>query len=524
MKNTLINLSANDVNDGATEAIFRAMFNDDIIIAPNSEMALQSVSLNKRLEVIEIDSNNDAITFQIVANTSTENSIVYGGEHKIHCKHGTFTKNNFLELFTDMQNKMNSQIGVVSAKEFGMEILVGISSTEKISFQFEKTNNINFTKLSQNPITIVNKACKEQTINSRSVVVADGNPSAVEAHYMYSNTNFSKGCGQFSARIELFNNANGGVPAGFVMGLIEDTADNRNKLNDDTITFADFRYGIATNKSMLSADNYLVKTTFDATIHHSGFVEASTPLPVFQTGAGDEAKNDILFIRLNKGKIELGKYDNTGGGRVLIGESLDYDFGDENGAKEYIPFISILGNSATTKLSSIKTSVTPYNSNTISDTFELDTGLSVFPQTNASITTYKLIFETQTLSNFFGYSQLLNTATNRLSNVFTGDKSFSKHIGTNTYLIEMLNPVSLDSYHSFSKGRKSILASIPISERIINGAGQIQYEPNNLFYVSMNNKYPINLRNMSCRIIANDFSVIQTDGTSEIAILIKESE
>jgi len=523
MKNTLINLSATDVNDGATEAIFRAMFNDDIIIEPNSEMALQSVSLNKRLEVIEIDSNNDAITFQIVGNTAVENNIVYGSEHKIHCKHGTFTKNNYLDLFSDIQNKMNSKIGVVSPKEFGMEILVGISSTERIAFQFEKSNNINFTSPTTNT-AIVNKACKQQTINSRSVIVADGNPSPVEAHYMYSNTNFSRGCGQFSAKVELFQNANGGVPAGFVMGLIEDTADNRDKLNNDTITFADFRYGIATNKSNLSADNYLVKTTFDSTIHHSGFVEASTPLPVVQTGAGDEANNDILFIRLNNGKIELGKYDNTGGARVLTGESLDYDFGDENGSKQYIPFISILGDSATTKLSSIKTSITPYNTNSISDPFELDEGLSVFPQTSSARSTYKLIFETQTLSNFFGYSQLLNTSINGNSNVFVGDKSFSKHIGTNTYLIEMLNPVSLDSYHSFSKGRKSILASIPISERIINGAGQIQYEPNNLFYVSMNNKYPINLRNISCRIIANDFSVIQTEGTSEIAILIKESE
>ena len=522
MKNTLINLSANDINDGATEAIFRAMFNDDIIIAPNSEMALQSVSLNKRLELIQIDSNNDTIIFQIVGSTSIENGVVYGSQHEIHCKHGTFSKNNFLDLFSDIQNKMNSKIGVVSSKEFGMEILIGISSNEKISFQFEKTNNVTFKTPTTNT-AITNKTCKEQSINGRSVIVINGTPSPVETHYMYSNTNFSRGCGQFSTRIELFNNANGGVPAGFVMGLIEDTQEHRDKLNNNTISFTDFTYGIATNNSMLSANNYLVKTTHDTSIHHDGFVEGSTPLPVVQTGAGDEANNDVLFIRLNKGKIELGKYDNTGGGRILVGESLDYDFGNESGHKEYIPFICILGNSTTTKLSSIKTSITPYNSNTTSDDFELDVGFGAIPQTTSARSTFKLNFQTQTLSDFFGFTQLSNTAIN-ISQTFIANKTFSKHIGTNTYLIEMLNPVSLDSYHSFSKGRKSILASIPISERIINGAGQIQYEPNTLFYVSMNNKFPINLRNISCRIIANDFSVIQTDGISEIAILIKEIE
>jgi len=38
----------------------------------------------------------------------------------------------------------------------------------------------------------------------------------------------------------------------------------------------------------------------------------------------------------------------------------------------------------------------------------------------------------------------------------------------------------------------------------------------------MNNPYPINLRNVRCRIIAQDFTTIQTEGESEIHLLIKE--
>ena len=56
----------------------------------------------------------------------------------------------------------------------------------------------------------------------------------------------------------------------------------------------------------------------------------------------------------------------------------------------------------------------------------------------------------------------------------------------------------------------------------MNGSGQIQYEPNNLFYVSMNNLYEVNLRNISLRIIAQDFTTIFTEGFSEVSLLIRE--
>ena len=119
MKNTLITLTADDTSN---EAIFRSLFNDDIIISPNSEMALQSISINKRIEIINIDSNNDQLDFQIVAGGG-------GGTHSIRLTHGTYTKDSFITLFTDIQNKMNSQLSVISSKEYGTEIVVGLSSS-----------------------------------------------------------------------------------------------------------------------------------------------------------------------------------------------------------------------------------------------------------------------------------------------------------------------------------------------------------------------------------------------------------
>ena len=524
MKNTLITLVANEEVNGGGEAIFRSLFNEDILIKPDSEIAMQSVSLNKRMEIIEIDSNSDELTFQILDGTTTETvgGVItqYGGEHLINIKHGTYTKSNFLDLFNDIQTKMNQQLGVPSAKEFGTEIRVGLTSEEKLAFQLEKTNNMNFGSGNGNTKVGV----KTQSLGGRASLVidstTDGASLLLAKHFAYSTTNFSKGCGQFSARLGLFTNLSTSTPAGCVLGLVEDTDINRTKLLNSTILLSDITYGIRTSVNNISTHDYVVKTSLGG-----DFVDGPTVLQPVDNSAGDEVNNDVLFIRLNKGKIQLGTWDKTGGGRIRVGASVDYDFGTSGSEKSYIPVIGIFGDSTTTRLETGKTSITPYNSDTYTqDDFDsnelLGDGL---PQIRVANSTYKLIFGSPTLSNFLGFHQLQNSLQNDgTTSIFTSNGIFNKHIGTSTYLVELLSPVILNSYHSFSKGRKNILANIPVSERIMNGSGQIQYEPNNLFYVSMNNLYEVNLRNISLRIIAQDFSTIFTEGFSEVSLLIRE--
>ena len=526
MKNTLITLVANEQANSGGEAIFRSLFNEDIVIEPNSEIAMQSVSLNKRMEIIEIDSNSDEFTFQVL--TATTNETVggvitqYGGEHIINIKHGTYTKNNFLELFNDIQVKMNQQLGVPAAKEFGTEIRVGLTSEEKLAFELQKTDQMKFQEPAGNKKVSIITSSADGGRQHLRIDTSNSNPASalLEKHFAYSNTNFSKGCGQFSAKLGLFTNLDAAVHAGTVIGLVEDNETNRTKLDNSTILLSDITYGIRTSVNNLSTHNYVVKTSLDG-----DFVGGTTALPPVQNGAGAEATNDILFIRLNKGKIELGTWDLTGGGRIRVGASVDYDFGTTGSEKSYIPIMGIFGDSTTTRIEVAKTSITPYNSDTYTQSDFVEANLlgDSLPQTSGANTTYKINFGSPTLADFLGFDQLLNSGIdNGKTALFTSNRAFNKHIGTSTYLVELLSPVILNSYHSFSKGRKNILASIPISERVINGAGQIQYEPNNLFYVSMNNLYPVNLRNISLRIIAQDFSTIFTEGFSEVSLLIRE--
>ena len=79
----------------------------------------------------------------------------------------------------------------------------------------------------------------------------------------------------------------------------------------------------------------------------------------------------------------------------------------------------------------------------------------------------------------------------------------------------------MDSYHSGEKGRKNILSSVPVIE---DNLGLIQYEPVNLIYVALNNKYKQTIRNLRARIITNEFSTISTQGTSELNLLIRKQK
>ena len=524
MKNTLITLVANEQANSGGEAIFRSLFNEDIVIQPNSEIAMQSVSLNKRMEIIEIDSNSDELIFQVVESTKTETvgGVItqYGGEHLINIKHGTYTKNNFLDLFNDIQVKMNQQLGIIP-KEFGTEIRVGLTSEEKLAFQLIKKDQMKFSEIAGNTkVAIVKSTADGARKHLRIDTTTDGASPLLAKHFAYSTTNFSKGCGQFSARLGLFTNLNSSVHAGAVIGLVEDNETNRNKLLNSTIELSDITYGIRTAVNNISTDNYVVKTSLDG-----DFVEGTTALPPVDNSIGDEGNNDILFIRLNRGKIQLGTWDKTGGDRIRVGASVDYDYGTTGAQNSFIPIVGIFGDETTTRLEVVQTSLTPYNSDTYTQSDFVEAHLlgDTLPNPVLRNSVYKINFATPTLADFLGFSQLLNSGSDDgRTALFTSNSAFNKHIGTSTYLVELLSPVILNSYHSFSKGRKNILASIPVSERVINGAGQIQYEPNNLFYVSMNNLYPVNLRNISLRIIAQDFTTIFTEGFSEVSLLIKE--
>ena len=418
---------------------------------------------------------------------------------------------------------MNAELGLNAGKEVGSQIAVRLSNKEKVEFVMGQKQQTTFME-NNNPLLVYN----DITYQSQYLRAANANGDFGN-HNIFCKTEFTKGCGLFQAQIRKFTNANGATNAGFILGLVENTAANQDKLNNQTITEDDLTYAVRTNTDNLSASNYMFKSPVN-----TEYTDAGTA-PIKTDNDANTTNNDILEISLDKGLLAIKKHV-PGTTTTIYSET--YDYGTSDSYKRYLPIIGIYGDNTTTRISAVTSSLDPYDAQKKQDDATEHTELVGFPIPDrirqfTRATIYNLIFGNIELANFLGFLSVnlnpLGVATS--PRTFAAVDLFSKNLGSNTYLIELLN-IPLNSYHTClatnqtsratGGGRKSILASIPVSERIINNSGQIQYEPNTLFYVSLNNQYPLNLRNIKARIISNDFSPIHTDGISEISILVRE--
>ena len=512
MKNTYITLLTDTDTDSGNRAEFDALFNEDIVIKPGSEIALESVSLNKTLDLIQINSFNNEIKFQVQAATQTVDTVIHGGEYTIVLNKGTYIKTNLITLLNEIQVKMNQQLGLNSAKEIGSQVVVGLDKKELLSFEIFQVPNNSFLENGSsnnvsNGITFQSAYLKTNTANA-----------VIHQNYKFCKTEFVKGCGLFKARLRKFTNADNTTPAGACIGLILNTPANIDKLNDGTIALDDIEYGIRTNINFLNTANY------ETYVPGSNVVVTSNLAPFKTDNNANTANNDVIEIGLNKGKIEMRVHNSNGETHVLY--SQDYNYGNvTDGHSGYIGILVIFGDNTTTRIDDCTLSIDPYEARAATyDSHLGDSLVGVAPKTQSTVPTiYKLRFQTLEIANYFGFENVAQNIDNvkTQTGLFTGENLMSSNIGTNTYLVELLN-IPLNSYHSLEKGRKSILCSIPISEKIINNSGQIQYQPPTMFFISLNNKFDLNLRNIRARIINNDFSPVSTEGISEISIIIRE--
>jgi len=92
----LIRLTSDDTN-----AIFDTTLKQDIIIKPNSKIALKSLSVEVDNKTLIIDSSNDDITYQLSDPT---------GIKTVKLTHDSYDATTAIVLFNDMNIKMNASL------------------------------------------------------------------------------------------------------------------------------------------------------------------------------------------------------------------------------------------------------------------------------------------------------------------------------------------------------------------------------------------------------------------------------
>lgn len=490
-----------ETNDGR----FDNDYNDEIILNPNSKIALQSVAVESDITELIIDGDNEAVQFEIKS----------GDTRTINLDHETYNETNNHIFINDLQLKLNqglvytdSQSATEFPSELGFQMKVVIGDKGKAQIDMANTR-YTYTTSSLGEVFKENNAGESVNLTGTPMKVASATATGVgrgdSKHGISSITPFTIGCGIFRAKISTWVDDSSGATSatsGFEFGLCDSKPSTwglPDSMPDSVKTFA--------IRAFQPTTAYHVKST------NAGAFTASAISPDTVTG-GDA---DILEISIQGANI-VGNVFRTGEAAVDQLFTVPYEVVDGipkplyaymifHGARDKIEIIDL----KFTPDAFLEPNVKDYES--FEDVSALGSGAR--PIAARSRNTNKTIdFKSETITSFLGFDDISNTLKG-VNVTFFASQLFSASIENDAMLI-MIDNLPLESYDGFKKGRQSILATVP---NPVSGS-RIVYEPNNLNYVQLNNANTISLRNIRARILYQDYSPLKTKGFSVINILV----
>ena len=483
---------------------FDNTFNDEIILEPNSKIALQSVALQTDINDLLIDGDNDEVSFEITA----------GKTRTIELDHGDYNESNNTAFLNQLQLKLNQGLVYTDAQstpkfkdEIGVQLAVGVNTKGKckvsvanckytytaadigLSFKETRASVINFT--ATNPMKIAS-------------ITTSGVGRQDDKHSLASVFPFTTGCGVFRVKLSAWNDDGSGSESdtsGFDFGLCDTTPDTWGNPFITKKTYA--------IKAYQPGDNYFFKTG-----NNTGTYTDSTVTP--DTKSGNNA--DVLEISIQGDQI-VGQAFRQGQTKADPLFSVPYEVDASGVPVPLYGYISFHGTKANIELVDMK-----FNSDAFKQPFTIShdhhkdhsaLGLGARPLAPRNgVATRTLDFKSIEIANFCGFNNLLYSQTGTAV-TFIADTLFKAHIENDCFLI-LLDNLPLDSYDGFKKGRKSILASVPNPQN----HDRVVYEPNNLNYIELNNANTISLRNIRATILYQDYTPVETKGFSVINVVV----
>ena len=558
-------------NDGT----FDTQFRDEILIAPNSEIALRGLSFDRSDPVVVINGNNDLISFQAQPN-SDGNQL-----HTINLPHGAYSSANIREFFIQFENLLNGKSRISNVKEFGLQYYCGSNDDNK--FEIRAIQNPYLLSANLNnayfyPYKFFNAKAGDdpqpfddpiiQTVGTVGTI-GDFNVSNV-----FQNIPFTKGSGVYRIRIrEMVTNVT--TTAGIlVMGLCNDIT----KLQSNTIDVASMEIAI---EVVSETANYRVKTpntTLAAFQDAPASAGANRGPSTRNRVVADVDNHDVLEITLSENVLSAGVHTSQGFSvfatypyeRTLTNRGKDlYPFlvlykpetnikvdqwennWDESYTDEYNPLQPIRNRTPTLLSNYTANHVTMLEPSHARSVWKLETnsirlsrflgwGKNVFgTDVRGGSATFgggdpipeqnELIFYNTTADPGDGtqpgfpelYFDVGGAGITRSG--VEGDAIIYSLLTSNIYLVELLN-MKVDSYDNFKskRGRANILAVVNANEYNSGNIDKVlMYEPGNPIYISLLNAQELSLRNIRLRVVNLDYSAIETSGTSTVTLHLR---
>jgi hypothetical protein len=480
----LIRLTTENVN-----ANFKNTFSEDIIIPEYSKIALHSLTTQIETSQIIIDAQNNELVFEIA-----------GVARTIVLSHGVYDKTNIDNFFNDISTKMNMSLAYRQselAKQFQAS-----TAQNKFVIQLKTGTVADVVKdlVAGDTNRLIGSVNVKQNLSgggSPINIQRNGGTDTTNDSFVFIKSPITKGCG--SARARIYSNTNT-VNGGYIIGLLSEPVSVTTPIIDPTKIVFGIRF---------------TDTAQPYKIFKNGVETATTTSPLAPSSTGG-ASNDAITLNVYGGKIYASVVNNSNGRE----NGIDIDSINYNHQTNLYPVIIMV--SAQTKLESVQISTDPfYNSTNNVYTLPENYGLGVIPYFVSSNYNTVLTFNDVDLAKLLGFPQkripeegFLKTVNNNTEYKATNTLVFRDV--ADTYIV-VLDNINTDAYDSKVGQHLNILSVIPqfdsIRERLV-------YSATYPVFLSLNNPYKINLREIRARILKEDLSEILTTGYSQITILI----
>ena len=234
-------------------------------------------------------------------------------------------------------------------------------------------------------------------------------------------------------------------------------------------------------------------------------------------GEGD-ITNSVLEIRVNGNKVQM-LYTLAGIAPIVLEREYDH-----TSATNLYPFIVFHSNELYARASFPETTLDPYATNQLSSkarVLRMSGVQQVFKTpTRQQITQKVLEFNNLPMANFLGYEKIqYKIPEDGLSIAyvnFESDILFYPAINMRNFILELIT-FNIDSYDSSQKQRRNIISSVISS----NENEVITNEPNIIFLDILNSE-PLDIRNLTLRLVDTEYNSVQLTGQSTITLLIAD--
>lgn len=492
----LIRITSDDDN-----GIFETQFNQSINIKPMSKIALNN--LNANLEPITFASNASYVNFQYNTPSTTDDT-----DLQARIPSMSYNRNNYGDMMNSITDGLNSELFyddlAIKSYIIGNQFRASVVD-EKVNIELRVAgNNVSWT---DSPNSYKSPSIKTPVSPSTVWSMVDSVASTeTYENGIYSNYNVAKGVGYFRFQInKLVEDTGAGTELysqGFLIGL------SKTVLSDYTPTdfgFEDVTYGIGVGWDGAGWTLYG---------QQGAIIDDFNQAPTYV--AEGDITNTVLEVRVNGSVIQL-CYSIGGTKPVVVERTYTHV-----SATELYPFIVFHSNELYTSASYPETTLDPFSTGRQSDAIRnlrISGSQKVFRiPTGVKVTSKDLTFSSKGLASFLGYKQLNYTIPTDGYSIafvnFQSDTLFYPAINSRNFILELIT-FNIDSYDSSQKQRRNILSSVISSDE----NEVITTEPNVIF-LDMLNSDPLDIRNLTLRLVDTEYNPIRLNGKSTLTLLI----